>query len=479
MKLPHDFRITEVPLTRREMLHKCGMGFGAMALGGILAEAAGAATGSNPLAPKPPHFPAKARHVIHIFLNGGPSQVDTFDPKPALAKYAGQPLPGGNLATERPTGGAMPSPFKFARHGECGMEVSEIFPTVAKCVDDICLIRSMYADAPSHELSLLLMNCGDGRLVRPSMGSWLSYGLGAENQNLPAYVAMCPAGYPIQETQNWQAGFLPGIYEGAYLDTQHTAIEQLIEHIRNGRVSAGSQRDELDLLAKLNQRHLEARQNDEALEARIRSFELGFRMQTEAADAFDVSREPKHVREAYGEHPQGRQLLIARRLVERGVRFVQVWHGAGQPWDTHDDVDVNMRNLAGQCDRAIGSLLIDLKERGLLDETLVICGGEFGRTPSVELPKQGANQGKMNGRDHNHWGFSTWLAGGGVRGGYIYGATDEFGYKAVENRVHVHDLHATILKLMGFDHTKFTYRYAGRDFRLTDVHGQVVEELIA
>ena len=479
MNLPHDFRVAEVPLTRRQMLHKCGMGFGAMALGGLLSDAAAAAMNSNPLAPKPPQFAAKAKHVIHIFLNGGPSQVDTFDPKPMLAKYAGQPLPTGNLATERQTGGAMPSPFKFAKYGECGMEVSEIFPTVAKCVDDIALIRSMYADAPSHELSLLLMNCGDGRLVRPSMGSWLSYGLGAENQNLPAYVAMCPFGYPIQETQNWQAGFLPGIYEGAYLDTQHTAIEQLIEHIRNARVSTGSQRDELDLLAKLNERHLEARQDDEALEARIRSFELGFRMQTEAADAFDVSREPKHVLEAYGDQPQGRQLLIARRLVERGVRFVQVWHGAGQPWDTHDDVATLMPQLAGQCDRAIGALLIDLKERGLLDETLVICGGEFGRTPAVELPKKGSNQGKMNGRDHNHWGFSTWLAGGGVRGGYVHGATDDFGYKAVEKRVHVHDLHATILKLMGFDHTKFTYRYAGRDFRLTDVHGQVVDELIA
>jgi len=475
----HLPRLEHLALTRRELLQRCGMGFGALALGGMLADAGHAAKAANPLALKPPHFPAKAKHVIHIFLNGGPSQVDTFDPKPALAKYAGQPLPGGNLATERPTGGAMPTPFKFKKHGECGMEVSEIFPTVAKCVDDIALIRSMYADAPSHELSLLLMNCGDGRLVRPSMGSWLSYGLGTENQNLPSFVSMCPFGYPIQETQNWQSGFLPGIYEGAYLDTQHTAVEQLIEHIRNGQVAPSSQREELDLLHKLNQRHLEARQNEDALEARIRSFELGYRMQTEAADAFDVSRESQHVLDAYGPTAQGRQLLIARRLVERGVRFVQVWHGAGQPWDTHDDVDTIMRKLAGQCDQGIGALLIDLKERGLLDETLVICGGEFGRTPSVELPKEGANQGKMNGRDHNHWGFFTWLAGGGVRGGYVHGATDDFGFKAVENRVHVHDLHATILKLLGFDHTRFTYRYAGRDFRLTDVHGKVVEELIA
>jgi hypothetical protein len=311
------------------------------------------------------------------------------------------------------------------------------------------------------------------------MGSWLCYGLGAENQNLPAFVAMCPFGYPIQETQNWQSGFLPGIYEGAYLDTQHTAIERLIEHIRNDRVPADNQREELALLEKLNHRHLEARQHDADLDARIQSFELGFRMQTEAAEAFDVSREPQYIRDMYGPGPHARQILIARRLVERGVRFVQVWHGAGQPWDTHDDVHIVMPKLAGQCDQAIGALLVDLKQRGLLDETLVICGGEFGRTPSVELPKKGSNQGKMNGRDHNHWGFTTLLAGGGVRGGYVHGATDEFGFKAVEDRVHVHDLHATILHLLGFDHERFTYRYAGRDFRLTDVHGRVVRELIA
>jgi hypothetical protein len=462
------------------------MGFGALALGDLFAQAqkATAATGGHrpqggPLLPRSAQFPAKARHVIHIFLNGGPSQVDTFDPKPALAKYAGQPLPGGNLATERPTGGAMPSPFKFRKYGQSGIEVSDLFPHVAQSIDDIAVIRSMHADAPSHELSLLLMNCGDGRQIRPSMGSWLCYGLGSENQNLPAFVAMCPSGYPIQETQNWQAGFLPGIYEGAYLDTQHTAIDRLIEHIRNDRVSADSQRDELALLEKLNHRHLAARDGDAALEARIQSFELGFRMQTEAAEAFDVSREPQHIRDMYGPGTQARQTLIARRLVERGVRFVQLWHGAGQPWDTHDDVQALMPQLAGQCDRAIGALLVDLKQRGLLEETLVIIGGEFGRTPAVELPKQGSNQGKMNGRDHNHWGFTTLLAGGGVRGGYVHGATDDFGFKAVENRVHVHDLHATILHLLGFDHERFTYRYAGRDFRLTDVHGRVVREVIA
>jgi hypothetical protein len=478
--MPHPFNFDHLALTRRELLHRCGMGFGALALGNLVVGAQTASAASaDPLLPRSPHFPAKAKHVIHLFMNGGPSHVDTFDPKPALQKYAGKPLPGGTLKTERPTGAALPSPFKFRKYGQSGIEVSDIFRNVAGSIDDIAVIRSMRADAPSHEMSLLLMNCGEARQIRPSLGSWLCYGLGSENQNLPAFVAMCPNGYPIQETQNWQSGFLPGVYEGSYIDTQHTKIEQLIEHIRNDRISLPQQREQLDLLERLNARHAQARQDDSALESRIRSFELGFRMQTEASEAFDVRREPQHIRDMYGPGVQARQLLIARRLVERGVRFVQLWHGAGQPWDSHDDLEIQHRNLANQCDQAIGALLVDLKQRGLLDETLVIWGGEFGRTPSVELPKQGSNQGKVNGRDHNHHGFSMWLAGGGVRGGYVHGATDEFGFKAVENRVHVHDLHATILHLLGFDHERFTYRYAGRDFRLTDVEGRVVRELIA
>ena len=290
---------------------------------------------------------------------------------------------------------------------------------------------------------------------------------------------MCPGGYPIQESQNWQSGFLPGVFQGTYIDTKHTEIEKLIENIRNDRVNRSEQAAQLQLLRSLNKRHLEEHPGDAQLEARIQSFELAFRMQTEAADAFDVSREPRHIRDMYGDGVQARQILIARRLIERGVRFVQVWHGEGQPWDNHDDIEVNHRRLAKQCDQAIGALLTDLKQRGMLEETLIIWGGEFGRTPVVELPKQGANAGKINGRDHNHWGFTTWMAGGGVKGGYVHGATDEFGFKAVEKPVHVHDLHATILKLIGFDHEKFTYRYAGRDFRLTDVHGHVVDELIA
>jgi hypothetical protein len=307
----------------------------------------------------------------------------------------------------------------------------------------------------------------------------VTYGLGSDNQNLPGFIAMCPGGYPIQETQNWQAAFLPGAYQGTYIDTKNTQIEKLIENVKDNFTSDGEQRRQLDLLRTLNERHERRRDGDAALEARIQSFELAYRMQMEASDAFDVGREPQSIRDMYGPGTQARQILIARRLIERGVRFVQVWHGEGQPWDSHDDLEARHRELAGECSRAIGALLKDLKQRGLLDETLVIWGGEFGRTPTVELPSPGNNAGKVNGRDHNHYGFTMWMAGGGVKGGQVYGATDEFGFGAVERPVHVHDLHATILRLLGFDHEKLTYRYAGRDFRLTDVSGNVVQELIA
>jgi hypothetical protein len=469
--------------TRRELLQRSGMGFAGLALGQLLganSSASGVEIDSqNPLAPRPAPLQAKAKRVIHLFMNGGPSHVDTFDPKPSLTKYHGQLLPTPNLRTERPTGAALGSPFKFEKHGQSGIEVSELFPHTAQHVDSMAVIRSMCADVPNHEPSLLLMNCGEARQVRPSFGSWLTYGLGTENQNLPGFVAMCPKGYPIQESQNWQAGFLPGIFQGTYIDTQHTDIEKLIANIRNNYVSPEEQKRQLELVEQLNARHLQARPNDGALEARIQSLELAYKMQSEAAEAFDVSRESKEVLDMYGPGVQARQILIARRLIERGVRFVQVWHGEGQPWDNHDDIEKGHRHLAKECDQAIGALLTDLKRLGLFDETLVIWGGEFGRTPVVELPKAGSNSGKINGRDHNHHGFSMWLAGGGVRGGYVHGATDEFGFQAVEKRVHVHDLHATLLKLLGFDHEKFTFRYAGRDFRLTDVHGQVVQELIA
>jgi hypothetical protein len=472
---------TNLPLTRRDWLTRVGMGFGALGLADLLnrQNLLEASPAASPLAVKQPHFPAKAQRVIHIFANGGPSHVDTFDPKPALNRYAGQPLPFTNLRTERRTGAAFPSPWRFRQYGQSGTPVSDLFPNLAKCVDDMCVIRSMHADVPNHEPSLLLMNCGEPRQIRPSFGSWITYGLGSENQNLPGFIAMCPGGYPIQETQNWQSGFLPGVYQGSYINTAETQLDRLIENIRNYSVSPAQQRQQLDLLEQLNRRHEAARAGDPQLESRIQSFELAYRMQRDAEDAFDISRETQRTRDMYGPGTQARQLLIARRLLEKGVRFVQVWSGNGQPWDNHDDIEREHGRLAGECDRPLWALLTDLKNRGMLDSTLVIWGGEFGRTPVVELPTPGANAGRVNGRDHNHWGFSMWLAGGGVKGGITYGATDEFGFRAAENRVHVHDLHATLLHLLGFDHERFTYRYAGRDFRLTDVHGHVVRDILA
>lgn len=466
------------------MLARVGTGLGSLALASVLADAgdwqpqAGAA-GISPMQPRAPHFPPKAKHVIHIFCNGGPSHVDTFDPKPQLTKYAGKALPMENLRTERKTGAAFASPYKFTKYGESGLEVSEIFAHVGQCIDDICVIRSMYAQVPNHEPSLMLMNCGEGTLVRPSVGSWITYGLGTENQNLPGFIVMVPGGLPITGPQNWRSAFLPGVFQGTYINTKHTEIEKLIENIRNDAVDRVQQRQQLDLLAHLNRRHADLRGEDPALEARIQSFELAYRMQLEATDAFDISREPKHILDMYGSGVHARQLLVARRLIERGVRFVQLWHGDGQPWDNHDDLEVNHRRLAKELDQPLAALLKDLKQRGLLQETLVLWGGEFGRTPTVELPQPGANAGKINGRDHNHHGFTVWLAGGGVKGGLAYGATDEFGFQAVENRVSVHDLHATLLHLLGFDHERLTYRFAGRDFRLTDIHGEVIRGILA
>ena len=470
-------------ISRRELLQRSGCGFGALGLGALMSEAgllgSVAQAAANPMAARPPQFPVKAKHVIHVFCNGGPSHVDTFDPKSKLTEFHGRELPTENLRTERKTGAAFRSPYTFKKYGQSGIEVSELFAHTAESIDDIAVIRSMHADVPNHEPSLMLMNCGESRQPRPSFGSWVTYGLGTENQNLPGFIAMCPNGLPITETANWRSAFLPGVYQGTYIDTRHKEVERLIENIRNDQLPLDRQRDQLDLVQALNRRHVEQRPGDAALESRIHSFELAYRMQMEATDAFDISREPKSIRDMYGDGTHARQLLIARRLVERGVRFVQVWHGEGQPWDNHDDIEENHRRLAGQLDQPLGALLKDLKLRGMLDETLVLWGGEFGRTPTVELPTPGSNAGKINGRDHNHWGFTCWLAGGGVKGGQVYGATDEFGFQAVENPVHVHDLHATMLKLLGFDHEQLTYRYAGRDFRLTDVHGKVIDALIA
>lgn len=463
------------PLNRRELLQTSSLGMGALGLhsllgrDGLLADEGGTLRTSQL-----PHFAGRAKRVIHFFLNGGPSHVDTFDYKPSLEKYAGQKL-ANTLTTERKTGAAFPSPFKFKQYGESGIHVSEIFARTAEHIDDIAVIRSMYAQVPNHEPSLMLMNCGDSVQARPSVGSWIMYGLGTENQNLPGFIAMCPGGLPIKDNENWQAGFLPGSLQGTYIDSQHQELSKLIENIDHPQVSSAAQKKQLELMQLWNRRHAQVR-DDDRLDARIHSYELAFRMQMGAAEVFDLSQEPQHIQEMYGTGVHGRQTLIARRLLERGVRYVQLWHGAGQPWDNHDNIADNHRNLAGQLDPAIAALLTDLKQRGMFEDTLVIWGGEFGRTPTVEL---GADGNSKLGRDHNHWGFSVWLAGGGIRGGTTYGATDEFGFAAAENPTSVHDLHATMLHTLGFDHERLTYRYAGRDFRLTDVSGRVIREIIA
>ena len=458
--------------TRRDALRRMGTGIGLLALPSLL-EAA-----QNPLAARDPHFRPRARHVIHIYLNGGPSQVDTWDPKPELTRQAGKKLPTGNLTTERETGVALASPFKFKQYGESGLWCSTVFRrTAEQHADKLCVIRSMYANTPNHEQSMRLMNTGDERQSRPSYGSWLTYGMGTENQNLPGFVSLCP-GLPVADSSNWRSAFLPGIYQGTYLDTRKTDVHELIANIRNDGISRSDQRRQLDLLAALNHKHRVQRHDDPTLEARIQSFELAFRMQMEATDALDISRESRETQALYRtDTVHGRQLLIARRLVERGVRVVQCYHGDVQPWDSHQKIAQEHQKLGEQADGPIAALIMDLEQRGLLDETLIVCGGEFGRTPAVEIPIGAA--APPTGRDHNHHGFTIWMAGGGVRGGLAYGNTDEFGYQAVENRVHVHDLHATMLRLMGFDHEQLTYRHAGRDFRLTDVHGTVLDALIA
>ena len=472
------------PLSRRRLLAECGMGMGSLALAGLLADSraaeslpalgAGSVSPVSSLAPKSPHFAPRATRVIHLFMNGGPSQIDLFDPKPALRKYAGQLL-GKDLAGDRRIGGVgMPSPFRFDRYGQSGMEISELLPNIARHADKLCVIRSMRTPVPNHEPGLLMMNCGDISRSVPSMGAWTLYGLGTENQSLPGFVVMCPAGLPTAQGSNWRNAFLPGIYQGTYIDSKETSPDRLVANISNDAILPSQQRRQLDYIQELNELHRRQRPEDEQLEARIHSLELAFRMQREAGEAFDVSREPEDVQERYGDHVQGRQLLIARRLLERGVRYVQVYHGAGQPWDSHQNVADNHRRLCKESDAPIAALLDDLADRDMLRDTLVIWGGEIGRTPTVQLPMT-----KAAGRDHHHDGFTVWLAGGGARSGYVHVVTDELGLKAVENPVSVHDLHATILHLLGFNHERLTFRHAGRDFRLTDVHGRVVAELLA
>jgi hypothetical protein len=441
-------------LTRRRMIQALGGGVGGLALADLLA---GAAT----------HHRPRAKRIIQLFMNGGPFGPDLFDPKPLLNAHAGQRPKAVQLRTENQTGGLMPVPFRFAPRGRSGLEVSDALPLLAAHADKLCVIRSLHTDNPNHGPALFLMNNGSMTPTRPSLGSWLSYGLGTENANLPAHVVLC-AGRPVRFAELWSSGFLPGEHQGTYINHSATDPSKLIPNLR-GPLPLDAQRRQLTLLRRLHEERAAADGPDAVLESRVKAMETAFRMQLAATDAFDVHREPDRVRQAYGDGQFARACLLARRLAERGVRYVQVYYGNGQPWDTHSKHNDTTRNLCRDIDRPTAALLDDLQARGLLDDTLVIWGGEFGRTPTSE---------SGDGRDHNHWGFTMWLAGGGVKGGLAYGATDEFGFRAVEDKVHVHDFHATILHLMGLDHEKLTYRHAGRDFRLTDVHGRVVKEIV-
>ena len=445
--------------SRREMIQALGGGFGMLGLAPMLQAAP----------PRGTHFRPRAKRVIQLFMNGGPFQADFFDPKPALNRYAGQRPAAVDLRTENPTGGLMAVPFKFARHGQSGLEISDALPHLSRHADDLCVIRSMHTDNPNHGPALFLMNNGTMTPTRPSMGSWMLYGLGVENADLPGYVVLCP-GRPVRFAEMWSSGFLPAEHQGTYINHTNLDPARMVPFLRNGSTTPEEQRRQLLLMRRMNEEHMAERGGDSALDARIQALETAFRMQTAASDAFDVQREPQAIRSMYGTGHFANACLLARRLCERNVRFVQIYYGNGQPWDTHGNHDPTTRQLAKDIDQPMAALLTDLKRQGLLEDTLVMWGGEFGRTST----SQGGN-----GRDHNHWGFTVWLAGGGVRGGMAHGATDEFGFRAVENKVHIHDLHATILHLLGLDHERLTYRYSGRDFRLTDVHGEVVRPIIA
>ena len=455
-----------MPLSRRETLKMLGAGFGTVGL----AEGLRAAAGSRA------HFPAKAKRVIFLYLNGGLSHVDTFDHKPALAKYDGQPMPGPKVKTDRASGGLMKSPFEFRPHGDSGIEVSDIFPRVASRIDDILVVRSMWSESVNHLPSMLMMNTGHALRggSRPSFGSWVVYGLGSENRNLPGFVVLCP-GTPVGAARNWSSSFLPTKLQGALLRNNADTADQVIRNISNASYTPEEQSRQLDLLDRLDSRFLGRVGFDPKLEANIQAMESAFRMQSEAPGIFDLANEPRHVRARYGDGEFGRGCLMALRLAEAGVRVVQVYYGDGQPWDSHDDI-MTQKDHADRSDGPIAALLEDLKLRGMLDETLVIVGSEFGRTPMIQ---NSGTEKVGRGRDHNPPGYSILLAGGGIRGGQAYGATDDFGYKAVVNPVTPHDLHATALHVLGLDHTKLTYRYSGRDFRLTDIHGSVIEDWLA
>ena len=504
------------PVTRREALKRVGNGFGFMALAGMVGQSmarADAFVGQDgSLGVAKLDYPQRVKRVIFLFMNGGLSTIDAFDPKPMLDKYDGQPLPGGSIKTERRTGELMKSPFEFKKYGECGMDVSDLWPYLGECADDIAWVRSVYTEIPNHEPSCLMLNTGANQAGRPSMGAWLTYGLGTENENLPGFVVLCPdipttVGPPL-----WSNGFLPAIHQGTYISNKVNTGEpggapaapkkvsdekaadgeekeqrdvkieknfdpkKLVSYVNNPRFALTEQRRELDLLEKLEGIRRTETGSDMQVEATIKSMEIAYRMQTEAPEVFDIRKETQATLNLYGEGFVARGCLQAVRLVEKGVRMVQVYYSKGDPWDAHGDIFAHRVN-AKNSDQAFAAVIKDLKSRGLWDDTLVVCGSEFGRTPVREV---GGNSGNVKrGRDHNPFGFTMWLAGGAVKGGTIYGATDDFGFKAVEKPVHVHDIHATILYLMGIDHTKLTYRYSGRDFRLTDVAGNVLHELIA
>ncbi len=479
------------PLTRREALCRMGSGFGMLAFANMVGKsllqtgAVHAGAGAGAIAGGGTHFAPKAKNIIFLFMNGGVSQVDSFDPKPMLDKYHGKPMPGEQIATERKTGTLMKSPFSFKKHGESGLEFSELWPHVGEMADDICMIRSMTTDIPNHEPSLLMMNTGHIQPGRPSLGSWLTYGLGSENENLPGFVVLCPDQPTVVGPPLWSSSFLPPVHQGTFISDQEprrpkdfdpAKVVPYIERQKDSEPAA--QRAELDLVAKLNQQQLERVGEAPQLEGAIASMETAYRMQTEAPEVFDIRKETEATQKLYGPGSTARGCLTAVRLIERGVRMVQVYYAKGDPWDHHEDIFQHRKN-AHDSDQAFAAVIKDLKSRGLFDETLVVCGSEFGRTPVLETGGGDPKGRVTNGRDHNPFGFTVWLAGAGVKGGTVYGATDDFGFKAVENPVHVHDLHATILHLMGIDHERLTYNYSGRDFRLTDVHGKVIREILA
>ncbi len=490
------------PTTRREALRRIGNGFGMMAFASMLnhsiARAGGIVAPDGAVGAAKLDFPQRVKRVIFLFMNGGCSQVDSFDPKPMLEKYDGQPLPGGEIKTERKTGALMKSPFAFKKHGQCGMDISELWPKLSEVADDICWIRSVYTDIPNHEPACLMMNTGANQAGRPSMGAWITYGLGSENQNLPSYVVLCPdipttVGPPL-----WSNGFLPAINQGTYISDKiqtrpdepppapdkkdEVVVEKafdpkkLISNVSNNKFTLNEQRRELDLLGKLERIRGGEGAQDPQVEAAIKSMEIAYRMQTEAPEVFDIRKESEATQKLYGPGSTARGCLTAVRLAEKGVRMVQVYYAKGDPWDAHADILAHKVN-AKNSDQAFAAVVKDLKSRGLWNDTLVVCGSEFGRTPVREVG--GGGERIRRGRDHNPFGFTMWLAGGAVKGGTIHGATDDFGFKAIDKPVHVHDLHATILYLMGIDHTKLTYRYSGRDFRLTDVHGEIIHSIIA